>query len=1484
MDAEFVQSVAHINDLIEVRLTAGEPFTGVLAELTRTRMVLEEPSGARVALALSSILSLRSMSAMTAIPVAEPVAVVTPTPVPEPAPVAAPTPVPEPAPVAAPTPVPEPAPEGRPQPEPDPERQLHATNALPQALRLVATLETEVNFDIEVGHGYRGALQAAYQRYANAVRINELAPKFGRVPQVANDLRRILMGDPANGELHHLLGSVELLAGNVSEAQELLATAADLTADPDGWRSLAVAAARGSDHETAIYGLLRFFRTINPGIDPAAWAALIAVLDAVEARDLLGDLLIAPNLNSSTRQAVEAVRPGLGPLAQPYPRPAGAQPRPIRHRPPAPPTARSLSEAISRIPKPATARSPQATVPTTPQATNKAPPRRRGVDHFATADQLNKRKRDFDGAMAAYREEIRSNGPKRESAVKDLAWLTKRLHGADAALRVLEVEFPGVVPPGETLDNILIDFYISAGRYAEALATLGAQLERRDRSSSKGRHLLHQIAFVKYSAGQNSIPDWQELLKATPANPVVRRGLALAYLQQQGAVMLDEAESLLRDDNTDRAEGIREQIAAIRQGNESPLPRAPLFIDRLFTSALVAYVMENYSEQATSIKDQRKGERKQPNFLDAQRLADNAGHSRGYQRLGSASGYIAAAAILREYGTSEGHEDDEDYLHSWLCSGLTALADLALDRQANEAARDLYCEALVASERLRNPSKGGDARLAIGRFFRSLDGRPALGFRHSNVSENASLTEVVAPILRSQYNQHGSGIFPLVAQLVAQTDVAAEAVTAVVHDDADLRAGAAQYLHGRDLIEEPEQSWDMTLSWPTIEDMREAWQRCGSEWTREQRRRIEGLAPLHELTIVEEKLSNALSRISEVVPEADSDRESLQRVQDALRLLGEFIYAQSFEERDACLRRVIEAMKFVRDDVAKAPTSFAVEGIDPIAVRLSALVEDAQRQLIMERRPQPELALALRQSNHDQHGLVTVQIEVSNKDGMAPLESAELHIGEGNGLFFPQSDILRLPSAISGGGNRVLVVKLQVSEQGVRAGAFSLPVKLRYRSRANEGYDEVEASLPVQLADPSKFEKIDNPFFQGSTGVPVADPDMFFGREELLDRIEARLRKATIPGTGVAIFGQKRAGKSSIRLRLIDRLRDSLELDKLIVVDLGNIGTFVQERPGEHSRPDKTDDRLLAGLLWEILNKTARRLRDDPRVAGRPALTAGITRDNLAVSPHPVVDFINRFEDYFDGLPNPPHIVVMIDEFQYFDEWIEIGLLPQTFMQALKALIERQIFHLVIVGQDALERMIKQHSNVFVVFARERVTYLDDDNAARLIDLPIRIGGRTGDSRYRQQAIDRIVELTGGSAFYIQKFCYRLVEQMNLNRAPLVTEADVEVVRELLLEQELGEEDFDNLVTAGYTNANSATPEQYRAVLLAVAIASRDGLATLERVRAVYRDDGDLELLLNDLEIREVVRKGAAAYQIVVRLYQDWLLMHDAGSAGLDLR
>jgi len=362
---------------------------------------------------------------------------------------------------------------------------------------------------------------------------------------------------------------------------------------------------------------------------------------------------------------------------------------------------------------------------------------------------------------------------------------------------------------------------------------------------------------------------------------------------------------------------------------------------------------------------------------------------------------------------------------------------------------------------------------------------------------------------------------------------------------------------------------------------------------------------------------------------------------------------------------------------------------------------------------------------------------------------------------------------------------------------------------------------------------------------------MFKGREKEIQDISALLRDAEEPGVGIAIYGQKRVGKTSMR----ERISQQLELDdRLVIADLDSLGSVTPA-----SSPDGST-RLIATLLFEILHRIHKRRHQDALF--KP------DREKFIANDQPVLEFIHKVEEWLEDNPTL-RLVVLIDEFQFFDSWIRTGALHPSFMHALKALIERRLFHLVIIGQNAVARIIKEHANVFGVFKRVHVTYLEADDARKLIIEPILLNGG---SRYREQAVDRILELTGCSAFYIQKFCYRLVDHMNSERANLVTEADVEVIREKMLES-LSDEDFENLEASGYTDPGSPERGDYQQALLALAKASQEGTAPFDRIKSFYDgESGQLKDLLKDLVDRKVIRQESASYSIIVRLYQDWLL------------
>ena len=430
-----------------------------------------------------------------------------------------------------------------------------------------------------------------------------------------------------------------------------------------------------------------------------------------------------------------------------------------------------------------------------------------------------------------------------------------------------------------------------------------------------------------------------------------------------------------------------------------------------------------------------------------------------------------------------------------------------------------------------------------------------------------------------------------------------------------------------------------------------------------------------------------------------------------------------------------------------------------------------------------------------------------------------------------------------------------------------LQIKNRYRTRTGEEEKTPVENLSIRLYSADEFEEIENPYAAYAEGGVVGEPKMFFGREELIRNIAHAIQESRLDSKCIVVFGQKRSGKSSV----LHHLKASLQKDsELLILDLGNLGSIQEE---DSSVP------LLHQILKRILTVLEYAIED--RVdAGFTSLALPIPDDSEFYG-HPAP--LQCFQDTFERLKRQVarhedwrgvRAVLLIDEFQYIYARIVAGKIPESFMQNWKALLQANYFSAVLVGQDVMPKFKERFPNEFGTTQDERVTYLTQGDARRLVDEPIRIGGPQGESRYREQAIERILELTAGSPFYIQIVCNRLVEYMNSKHAALVTAADVEHVKNELIAgvNALGLDKFDNLINSGDTSADAISDEDARKVLKVIADNSRTGLCHRDTI--VCETHLPLDTILNELVKRDVVERREESYQIQVGLFKEWLIVN----------
>jgi hypothetical protein len=485
--------------------------------------------------------------------------------------------------------------------------------------------------------------------------------------------------------------------------------------------------------------------------------------------------------------------------------------------------------------------------------------------------------------------------------------------------------------------------------------------------------------------------------------------------------------------------------------------------------------------------------------------------------------------------------------------------------------------------------------------------------------------------------------------------------------------------------------------------------------------------------------------------------------------------------------------------------------------------------------------------------------------GCSPAESLEIVIREEENFFTVNIPEIKLYKSLRGGDQQILEVPLKVTSQALQSKAFSLTIYAQYRTRAEEIKQTAIESFSIRLYSEDEFEVIENPYATYAEGGIVGDPNMFYGREELIRNIADSIQKSFLQSKCIIVFGQKRAGKSSILHHLKHRMEKESEL---LILDLGNIGSILDEN---------STVPLLYQVLWSILRKLEYAIED--RVdSGFSPLDISFPNDREFYDhPAPLTFFKDIFDKYKRRISKKDdwcnvRIVILIDEFSYIYAQIVAGSIPELFMKNWKALLQENYFNAVIAGQDVMPKFKQRFPNEFGTTQDERVTYLRPEDAIKLIDEPIRIRGCQGESRYRERAIERILQLTAGSPFYIQIICNRLVEYMNRKRAPLVTDADVEHIKNELIRgvNALSSDKFENLINPGDTSEDAITDEDVLKVLTAIAANSQTGLC--QRSAITCETHFPIDTILDDLVKRDIIeRERERYYRIRVGLFKEWL-------------
>jgi tetratricopeptide (TPR) repeat protein len=1088
----------------------------------------------------------------------------------------------------------------------------------------------------------------------------------------------------------------------------------------------------------------------------------------------------------------------------------------------------------------------------------------KGASPYPRAKRAHILENDLPKAARLFKQAI-EEGDNVSSAVKDLASLYVQMRKPEKAIETLK-QYQKIIPDQRSIDNMLIGFYQNAGQNEEAIELLKQKMVGVNDDLKKAS-IRWQIANA-YMRSQDYVEaekEFRAVLRTQQDNEGAKRNIAYCLFQRGN---YDEAESILKEilktSLDPESADLLAAIDRIRQGGSISEDEITIEMKLSDFSRKISDFSEFILDRCNfrGVPPERAQEGKFTK-RDIQKL-DTEGGKLGTKRPDERAEYYLSAAKI----SSILEEEAPDRFYRYLCRSFTSRGDaIVIDGKRHpDAAREFYCEALSVYDGVRDRNNTGDeqdASNALARYLYSTLGPSQIPIKPNLPPLDHTLDSILPK------HPDRKQLFDYIGYLIFRSRFAANRILKPLFHKATYQAMALSYLES------------CGISPPNrLEELSEfvgLWNEFQRKYFEEYRGFTNDLRVLRKLDLNTTSLDDGLDRLDRLTNRLffDLDRQRVTELSRLAKLALEMVQQESFEDQERLCNQIIEGCDELLKEIERSPTKHSVEDMYPLIEPLKRKVEAKREELYEGSTPEINLWLPFESfvPDEDQEYLINPQVFIKNKMGCSPADALELVIQEEEDVFQLVHTEIKSPVSLRGGDERFLEVPIRVGEKAMASQTFSMPVYLQYRTRSGETERTELKSLSIRLDSKEEFEEIPNPYARYAEGGIVSDEEMFFGRRDLIKNVAHAIRTVREESKCVVIFGQKRAGKSSILLHLKNELTPE---NDLLILDLGNLGSVFDVKsqyPFEYL------------LLWEILKKLRYAIEDRQYESNLELNGFEMpVQDDFYRAPSSLGYFKEKLEHFYRVSKKSEgwkriKMVLFIDEFSYIYNYILAGAIPEAFMKTWKALLQENFFSAVLAGQDVMPKFKQRFPNEFGTTQDERVTYLKQDDAILLIDKPIRILREDGstESRYREKAIERILYLTAGSPFYIQIICNRLVEYMNRKRARLVTQADVEQVKEELIRgaNSLSLDKFENLFNSGDTGEDAISDKDILRVLTIIAQHSKSLQGHCSRHNIQCKTETPIDDILDDLDKRDVVeKKSGQFYAIRVGLFKEWLQVH----------
>ena len=569
-------------------------------------------------------------------------------------------------------------------------------------------------------------------------------------------------------------------------------------------------------------------------------------------------------------------------------------------------------------------------------------------------------------------------------------------------------------------------------------------------------------------------------------------------------------------------------------------------------------------------------------------------------------------------------------------------------------------------------------------------------------------------------------------------------------------------------------------------------------------------------------------------------------------LVTDFNIGQKYASILNAYRNIDQKIANIASKLSSNPTEIGYETLLPT---LDLLKKNIFSKLVeIEQRVNPTITISILESvgSEDSH-TSELKVEIRNSGDSA----REVHINSlkafGNDLT--EDNTVNIDIRLSADEEKIINIELHMRDRVFIENAAEIEFEIDYDDifiATDQRVHKTKIEGRTIRFDKESFTEIDNKFRHASGGEELeAGDSMFYGREKLINNIQDAILNGS--KNQIAIYGQKRSGKSSLLNQIIGRL----ESNKNGSVICGKYN--LQGLPDEEANPINWILRTIANSLLRGIRKFGVKNID------KSILDTFNSEADAFTALRDVIEYINTFAE----LQNC-HFVILIDEFTYLYQLIKDGKVSEDFMRRWIALIETPNVNLqtIVAAQDTLPHFMNESyaSNYFNKFSKEPLSYLSREEAIQLIKDPIK------NVIFLNHAEDLIYEYTSGSAFFTQIFCTRLVDYLNFKKSRTVGKEEIETVADRLCTgtDRLEPSTFECLTKEA--DGSDFNENDNKKVLKAIAEQTRAGGRVNMEDLVVDMSQEHLKDVLNNLYSRRVISKQGEDYSINVKLFVKWIL------------